>query len=195
MAGSSRPGRARLDPRLVAGDDPHRHARDTHGDPAVQPVAADSGTASVADDSTALVAAVRISASVSVAIAAVSVALLVVRVAIALGIREPVQLGQPEPVAVRRHAGRIGISQCGSSDDQLPAVAPRARNWADESGPTCYSSLYDAVAGDVAERSTSLGADLSRAGRFPGLPGEPAVTPLVRASRVRTSLVNRSTII
>jgi hypothetical protein len=147
----------------VAGHDPHRHARDTHGDPAVQPVAADSGTAPVAHDSPALVAAVRISTPVSVAIAAVSVTVLVVRVAIALGIREPVQLGQPEPVAVRRHAGWIGISQCGgSSDDQLPAVAACARNWADESGPTCYSSLYDAVAGDVTEGSTALGADLAR---------------------------------
>ena len=105
MAGSSRPGRARLDPRLVAGDDPPRDARDTHGDPAVQPVAADSGTAPVAHDSAALVATVRISAPVSVPIAAVSVAVtavslavLVVRVAITLGFSEPVRLEQPVAV-------------------------------------------------------------------------------------------------
>lgn len=187
----------------MAGDDPHRDARDPHGDPAVQPGAAEPGTAPVAYDPAAVVA-VRISAPVRVAIAAVSVAVTVVRITVALGFPESVQLGEPEPVEQWISVG-IRVAQWGwSSDDQLPVVTPFARSWADESGPTCYSSLYDAVAGDLAEGSAALGADLGRrrrswcwggAARFPGLPGEPAVSPLVRASRVRTSLVNRSTII
>ena len=152
----------------MAGHDPHRDARDTHGDPAVQPVAADSGTAPVAHDPAADgIAAVGI-ATATVAVSAVGlpvtpVSVPVIRIAVALRVPESVHLGQPEPVAFRRHAGWIGIAQCSRSpDDQLPAVAACARNWADESGPTCYSSLYDAVAGDLAEGSTALGADLAR---------------------------------
>jgi hypothetical protein len=155
----------------VAGHDPHRNARDTHGDPAVQPVAADSGTAPVAHDSPALVAAVRISAPVSVAIAAVSLAvtavsLAVVRVAVALRVPESVQLGQPEPVAVRRHAGWIGIAQCSRSpDDQLQALVR-----ADQVRPvtrrctTRWRAMWPSV------RRHSVPTWRVRAG-FPGFPG------------------------